>query len=111
MSTNLEKKDEVQLEDASSGEVAAREEIPPPYDEMNLQAFLAIVVSNSSFLPNSRWLRRLGALISIHILYQHAADAFDLAELHRGRSSSRYELCLDHRFVECLRIGASHRGR
>ena len=46
MATNSEKENEVQLEDASSGDVAPRDEILPPYDEMNWQAFMAIVASN-----------------------------------------------------------------
>jgi hypothetical protein len=46
MATNSEKENEVQLDDASSGDVAPRDEIPPPYDEMNWQAFMAIVVSS-----------------------------------------------------------------
>ena len=59
MSTDIEKKNEVQLEDTSSGDVAPQEEIPPPYDEMNLQAFLAILVSCRCSLQDAKWLRRL----------------------------------------------------
>lgn len=47
MENKTEKEHDVQLEDASSGDVVARDEIGPgpPYDKMNLQAFLAIAVS------------------------------------------------------------------
>ena len=46
MATDTEKENEVQIEDASSGEVAPRAEVPPTYDEMNWQAFMAVVVSS-----------------------------------------------------------------
>ncbi len=47
MSTNNEKANQVQLEDASSGDVAPRDEAAPP-DEMSWQAFMAIVVSSQN---------------------------------------------------------------
>ena len=52
MATATEKENEVHLEDASSGDVAPTDGVQPVYDEMNLQAFLAIVVrTNPIDLP------------------------------------------------------------
>jgi hypothetical protein len=44
MATATEKENEVHLEDASSGDAPPTDSVQPVYDEMNLQAFLAIVV-------------------------------------------------------------------
>ena len=44
MATATEKENELHLEDASSGDVPPTDGVQPVYDEMNLQAFLAIVV-------------------------------------------------------------------
>ena len=46
MATATEKENEVYLEDASSGDPPT-DGVQPIYDEMNLQAFLAIVVSTN----------------------------------------------------------------
>ena len=43
MAANMEKKQDIEFEETSSGDGAPQDGVPP-HDEMNLQAFLAIVV-------------------------------------------------------------------